>query len=194
MKSATLNLPSTRERVLTIDATHSDVCKFAGDDDKFEPVKRAIGNLACEAIANKKKQARIYASIENTITACMPLPHSPVCKRPLLLSLPLFSAQQTSHEIGRLSMPAEVSPSASSAGSKQTGMTHFEVPFDTNPNYVERFGITDCLTNLFGDFESSQRLVARRVVLYGLGGAGKTEIAARYAEKHRRCYSAVFWI
>ena len=56
-KSATLGLAGTREKLLTVNSSHSDVCKFEGDDDKFEPIKRAIGKLASDAIEIEKQVA-----------------------------------------------------------------------------------------------------------------------------------------
>ena len=35
---------------------------------------------------------------------------------------------------------------------------------------------------------------AKRVVLFGLGGSGKTEIAMQFAQRQRHCYKAVFWV
>ena len=35
---------------------------------------------------------------------------------------------------------------------------------------------------------------AKRVVLFGLGGSGKTEIAVHFAQQQRHCYKAVFWV
>ena len=34
----------------------------------------------------------------------------------------------------------------------------------------------------------------RTVILYGLGGIGKTQLAIAYAKRHRADYSAVFWL
>lgn len=56
-KSATLGLPGTREKLLTVNSSHSEVCRFEDDDDKFEPIKRAIGTLADDAIVEQKKAA-----------------------------------------------------------------------------------------------------------------------------------------
>lgn len=55
-KSATLGLAGTRERLITIDSNHSDVCKFEADNDKYDPVKRAIGKLADGALALKESK------------------------------------------------------------------------------------------------------------------------------------------
>ena len=56
-KSATLGLAGTRERLVTIDSNHSDVCRFEADNDKYHPVKNAIGRLADGAVASKKSEA-----------------------------------------------------------------------------------------------------------------------------------------
>ncbi|KAL9634164.1 MAG: hypothetical protein Q9204_003107 [Flavoplaca sp. TL-2023a] len=56
-KSATLGLAGTRERLVLVDSNHSEVCKFQADDDKFDPVKRAIGRMADGAIAAMKTTA-----------------------------------------------------------------------------------------------------------------------------------------
>ena len=53
-KSATLGLAGSRETFLTIDEDHSHLCKFAGDDDAFEPVGRGITNLAEAATAQAR--------------------------------------------------------------------------------------------------------------------------------------------
>ncbi len=60
-KSATLSLAGTRERLITIDSNHSNVCKFEADNDKYDPVKRAIGRLADGAIALKESEADLEA-------------------------------------------------------------------------------------------------------------------------------------
>jgi hypothetical protein len=36
--------------------------------------------------------------------------------------------------------------------------------------------------------------VRKVIVLHGMGGVGKTQIALQYAHLHRDCYTAVFWI
>ena len=34
----------------------------------------------------------------------------------------------------------------------------------------------------------------RAVVLHGLGGMGKTQLAIKYAKRHKNDYSAMFWL
>ncbi|KAK6346125.1 hypothetical protein TWF730_010456 [Orbilia blumenaviensis] len=70
---------------------------------------------------------------------------------------------------------------------------YFEVPLGTNKNYVEREELSARLEAMFSScqYERFERL---RVAMCGLSGSGKTELAARFAEKHRKDYFAVFWV
>ncbi|KIM83298.1 hypothetical protein PILCRDRAFT_439377 [Piloderma croceum F 1598] len=69
---------------------------------------------------------------------------------------------------------------------------YFEVPLDTNKNYVERQKLDSQLEQLLATH--NHKPSAARVVLYGLGGSGKTETALRFAECHRNDYVAIFWV
>ncbi|PSK60209.1 proteinral transcriptional corepressor ssn6 [Elsinoe australis] len=70
----------------------------------------------------------------------------------------------------------------------------FSVPFSLADvfdaeDFVAREGeLHDIHASLTGD---SRR---RTVVLHGLGGIGKTQLAIAYAKKHRERYSAIFWL
>jgi hypothetical protein len=48
------------------------------------------------------------------------------------------------------------------------------------------------LTEMHGALSSDSS--RRTVVLHGLGGIGKTQLAVRYAKRHRDNYSAIFWL
>lgn len=76
---------------------------------------------------------------------------------------------------------------------RQRSNQYFSVPFDHNRNYVNRLSIEALLEEKL-DPHKGKAASPGRVVLYGLGGSGKTEIAIRFAEKHREDYSAVFWV
>ena len=58
---------------------------------------------------------------------------------------------------------------------------------------MDRIGISNLLEKKMssGIKESGP---AKRVVLFGLGGSGKTEIAVHFAQQQRYCYEAVFWV
>jgi len=40
-----------------VNSNHSETCQFEGDDDKFDPIKRAIEKLARDGIQNQEKIA-----------------------------------------------------------------------------------------------------------------------------------------
>lgn len=70
---------------------------------------------------------------------------------------------------------------------------YFHVPFDSNKNYVDRTQVTHLLEKKLSPYDK-QCGSAKRVVLFGLGGSGKTEIAVHFAQRQRHCYKAVFWV
>jgi len=62
-------LAGTREKLITVDSNHSEVCKFEGDDEKYEPVKGAIGELADAAVEFKKSHANVHKSADPRVMA-----------------------------------------------------------------------------------------------------------------------------
>jgi hypothetical protein len=70
---------------------------------------------------------------------------------------------------------------------------YFEILFDTNKNYVEQQKLDSQLESLLST-HTSKPFTVRRVVLYGLGSSGKTEMAVRFAKCHQNDYIVVFWI
>ena len=69
-KSATFGLGGMREKVLDVDANHSDICKFAGDDDSFDPVGRSISDLADTAIKEAEVKNAAHAKNESAAENC----------------------------------------------------------------------------------------------------------------------------
>ena len=70
---------------------------------------------------------------------------------------------------------------------------YFHVPFDSNKNYVDRTQVTHLLEKKLSPYDKECGS-AKRVVLFGLGGSGKTEVAVHFAQRQRHCYKAVFWV
>jgi NB-ARC domain len=70
----------------------------------------------------------------------------------------------------------------------------FSVSFSlSNISHIEHFvareeELTEIHLNLSGDGSR------RTVILYGLGGIGKTQLAVAYAKRHKDNYSAIFWL
>ena len=70
---------------------------------------------------------------------------------------------------------------------------YFHVPFDSNKNYVDRTQVTHLLEKKLSPYDNECGS-AKRVVLFGVGGSGKTEIAVHFAQRQRHSYKAVFWV
>jgi hypothetical protein len=70
---------------------------------------------------------------------------------------------------------------------------YFTVPLDRNSQFVERKDLSQALDQYFG-FTGSQQRGGERVTLVGMSGSGKTELAVRFTEEHRRDYQAIFWL
>lgn len=58
-------------------------------------------------------------------------------------------------------------------------------------NFVDR---PDDMEKLEQQFRKQPRHRRRVVVLHGLGGIGKTQLAIEFARRHRESYTAVFWL
>ena len=80
----------------------------------------------------------------------------------------------------------------------------YTLPHQASPNFTGRAVALSMLEEAFfspgeppadddGDSEPEPER-QRRAVLYGLGGAGKTQIALKFAEEHRDQFESIFWI
>ncbi|KAL7276061.1 hypothetical protein RUND412_000977 [Rhizina undulata] len=84
-----------------------------------------------------------------------------------------------------------------------------KLPFHRNPNFCGRNDVleklrqslkprdvTEPLANTPGTKAANKRRDSKRkiVVLHGLGGTGKSQIALEYAYRFSHCYTSVFWI
>ncbi|KAF8454700.1 P-loop containing nucleoside triphosphate hydrolase protein [Kalaharituber pfeilii] len=73
----------------------------------------------------------------------------------------------------------------------------FKVPFNTsniqrNPDFVGRECLLEQLAHEID--EGRTAIDITQVVLYGIGGMGKTQVALEYIYRHHKDYSSVFWI
>lgn len=64
----------------------------------------------------------------------------------------------------------------------------FELPFTKNAHFTGRDDLIDMI-----DSEIRSR-VSKIIVLYGMGGIGKTQIALEYVHTHYAEYNSVFWV
>ena len=68
----------------------------------------------------------------------------------------------------------------------------FIVPYQKNDQFTGRRAfLAELSTKLWA--EDSEKS-SHRVILHGLGGVGKTQIALQYAHTHRDIYGSVFWV
>ncbi|KAF8460529.1 hypothetical protein BDZ91DRAFT_766264 [Kalaharituber pfeilii] len=74
---------------------------------------------------------------------------------------------------------------------KITTERHYTVP-SSSPIFTGREDALNLLEKAFFDREAKRK--QRRAVLHGLGGAGKTQIALKFCEKHRERFDSVFWV
>jgi hypothetical protein len=70
-----------------------------------------------------------------------------------------------------------------------------KLPFLRNSNFSGREGIISDMHGCFISGESEKNSIGRKVVvLCGMGGIGKTQIALEYAYRHVGNYTSIFWV
>ncbi|RPB10256.1 hypothetical protein P167DRAFT_270022 [Morchella conica CCBAS932] len=87
-----------------------------------------------------------------------------------------------------------VLPRDSRVAAVKTLLPSSELSVERSPNFSGREYELNRIHEHLTTLSSSPRPSRRVVVLHGLGGIGKTEIALAYAFKYRHEYTAVFWI
>ncbi|CAG7983436.1 unnamed protein product, partial [Penicillium nalgiovense] len=72
----------------------------------------------------------------------------------------------------------------------------FDVPLDLAAvPVIENFlGRQDELDQLWQYFQPEEVVSQKVAILYGLGGIGKTQLAARFARDHKHDFTAIFWL
>ncbi|KAK0639860.1 hypothetical protein B0T16DRAFT_463496 [Cercophora newfieldiana] len=70
---------------------------------------------------------------------------------------------------------------------------HYTVPLETVHTYTERAALSAELEQKL-QIRHEEASVPYAVALYGLGGAGKSQLALAYAEKHKDRYNPILWI
>ncbi|KAL7912616.1 hypothetical protein GGI35DRAFT_440713 [Trichoderma velutinum] len=79
---------------------------------------------------------------------------------------------------------------------QQTSTVKYLVPYTSNPDFVGRSEILNILKNQLGHTQQAGGTSQARASLYGLGGAGKTQIALEYIFQLQKTHPkvSVFWI
>ncbi len=69
----------------------------------------------------------------------------------------------------------------------------YSVPLQTIPSYTERRGLSSQIEQMVRVCYDNGS-VPHALVLYGLGGAGKTQLALDFVETHKTAYNPIFWL
>ncbi len=73
------------------------------------------------------------------------------------------------------------------------GNRHYAVPLEVVHTYTERPELSEKLEKQLR-IRHEKGSIPYAVVLHGLGGAGKSQLALDYAEKHKDRYNPILWI
>ncbi|KPM37625.1 hypothetical protein AK830_g8933 [Neonectria ditissima] len=71
--------------------------------------------------------------------------------------------------------------------------SEYSVGPQTSPFFIERPTLRSLLEKYIRDADNT-RVLPRSVALWGAGGAGKTQLALRFAEQHRHVYNPIIWV
>ncbi|KHN98862.1 tetratricopeptide repeat domain-containing protein [Metarhizium album ARSEF 1941] len=71
---------------------------------------------------------------------------------------------------------------------------YFETPQSVTSLFTGRQNLLDDLSGTFIQSGAAKAETQRRFVIYGLGGAGKTQFCCKFAEENRDRFWGVFWI
>ncbi|KAH0593445.1 hypothetical protein MHUMG1_08902 [Metarhizium humberi] len=139
-KSATLNLPGTREKQIAMHADHSPICKFESAD-----------SLACELVLGTIGE-EVERAVRMDWTASSPVAHSRIPSYPLSAIAPVKT-------------------------------------------FVQRTTLRDSIRNqLVRPLGPNRQGEVKKVGVWGMGGAGKSQLALSYLQHFRTEYDATFWI
>ena len=88
-----------------------------------------------------------------------------------------------------------IAPSASDPdrGNPRTFNSRYVVPLETPMTYTQRDILSTLLEEKIG-ISHEHASVPHAVVIHGLGGAGKSQLALKFAEDHKDKYNPVLWI
>ncbi|RYP22100.1 hypothetical protein DL765_001859 [Monosporascus sp. GIB2] len=164
-----------------IDANHHTICKFDARNGSYDMVVDKLKRLRTQLSSRSVQAAETGPNF--------PIPGASEGPSESAETIE-FAANLTS---GESALPEskdhDLVPSIVSAIPSRD---IFSLPLDTNRNYVHRESLENKLEILLPDKTGFQR--GSRAALHGLGGAGKTQLALRFAETYRNYFSAVFWV
>ena len=186
--SAVLGLGASEIRVPRTNADHSSICKFSTEDEEYGFVIDEVEALVTWAIqsagslsASHKMSSSSYRQ-DDSISESDSLIKSQNPVAPSFTLETYFSIVSS----------ATIGPELPKLNRQPWKGPFFLVPYFENPNFVGQELILDNLIH----FSNLSDKATMRLVLYGLGGVGKTQIALAHAYQYRQQYPehSIFWI
>lgn len=170
-----------------IQKSHVDMCKFDDDGSPgFNLVVEAIQRYAAEApkmvthrwvFERDERQTRRtlkISELDDTNHGTEPL------------SLGSSSGQAT-----RLNSHPSIVSSQTAGVEERQNKRHYLVPQNRVKNFVGREAL---LQQIFSHFSSKSAQQPNVLVLYALGGQGKTQLVLQYCQQQRKHYRGIFWV
>jgi hypothetical protein len=209
--SSKLDFPSGVETVETIHGDHRQMAKFASKEDQgyraiasiLTRLRKEVYAQATERTATDAARVQEYAQVRNVHpTGISPLharPGSAVDNFGVQGSAPVrrFTTGDRSRPHAREVNTTRLRDPYAEVVSLPQGRRPdrnriFEVPLSANPRFTGRKPI---LSDMRGSLRQAQEYPRDNViVLVGLGGCGKSEVALQFSHEHRSQFLGVFWI
>ncbi|KAJ6178279.1 hypothetical protein N7519_008740 [Penicillium mononematosum] len=157
-------------------SNHTDMTKFHQSDSAYRTVISALMKYCYSA------PAIIAYRWREAMETMIRLRRNEACELTgLFLEIPDKVAITTETETDTIDAPLQ--------------NEHFHLPCTVSMDFIGQEDIMETLTNAFEpEGPTSLNKQQKRFVVYGIGGSGKTQISAKYAQDNRQHYWAIFTI
>ncbi|KAK2591961.1 hypothetical protein QQS21_010333 [Conoideocrella luteorostrata] len=173
--SSKLDLTQDVETVESIDADHMQMVRCS---DRKDPKYRAILGVLRHLIRSMTLSVATptpLEALERTIQA-----EGDVCLNSSTVTNPAH-------------MSLALCPARTAISRCQTFKRRYVVPPEISPTYTQRHNLSKLLAEKI-EISHENASVPHAVMIHGLGGSGKSQLALKFAEDHQDKYEPVLWI